>query len=94
MNTSHTATPWKIYTALVGDNAPVIGADGKAICGMNSAEYLIPAEEKIANAAFIVRAVNSHDALVGALEEAKQFMPTYARVAKIEAVLAAAKGDK
>jgi hypothetical protein len=72
--TKHTPTPWKSFVNLrcatplkgcyinaCGENAARI-ADVLSQCGVGTQE------ECEANAAFIVRAVNSHDALVEALE--------------------------
>lgn len=64
---THTPTPWKVKAPEDGFNLePVIlgGADGIPVAmRVNS----------MANAAFIVRAVNSHEALVGALKTWKEF---------------------
>lgn len=69
---SHTPTPWNLgYTGrCILREIPGMcdGEDGYAVAITSAHSLLTPAEAK-ANAAFIVRAVNSHDALVKALEE-------------------------
>lgn len=61
---SHTPTPWRTYAG----RAIVFDADGNyvAYCGQS---HFIETEEQKANAEFIVRACNSHDELVAALED-------------------------
>ncbi len=73
-HTPHTPTPWE----LVMDNKRYPGIDGgdnytviifgneHEECGVRGVTH----EQAIANAAFIVRAANSHDALVKALADA------------------------
>jgi hypothetical protein len=56
----HTKTPWNRLTL------HVYGKDGKSVAQTNTAQRDISANE--ANAAFIVRAANSHEALVAVLE--------------------------
>ena len=69
---SHTPTPWNLgYTGrCILREIPGMcdGEDGYAVAITSAHSLLTPSEAK-ANAAFIVRAVNSHDALVRALEE-------------------------
>jgi len=57
----HTPTPWKVG----GKNNNLIY--GRKNVGTEEAEEL-PPDVDVENAAFVVRAVNSHDALVAALE--------------------------
>lgn len=73
MTTQHTPTPWKVCDIAVNDQWHVgstIGAadpaDGRRVCDVSR----IPANYQ-ANAAFIVRACNAHDALVAALKESQ-----------------------
>lgn len=69
---SHTPTPWNLgYTGrCILREIPGMcdGEDGYAVA-ITSAHSLLAPSEARANAAFIVRACNSHDALVKALEE-------------------------
>ena len=59
----HTATPWKTLTAkLAGDGLSTIYSD--------DARYPLALGLREANAELIVRAVNSHEALVEACKEA------------------------
>lgn len=68
--TDHTNVPWKSEGPdQFGDYNIVNGEANLAIAAVVS--NLRPAAEVAANAAFIVKAVNSHDALVKALENAK-----------------------
>lgn len=70
MNTKHTPTPWAggHYSSIVG--CPVVGQGGQVIC--NTAIGHKPHRESAeANAAFIVRACNAHEALVLALKAAE-----------------------
>ena len=70
MKTEHTPTPWKIDDnnslplGVIADNAD---GDGIAEIGKRNSENL-------ANASFIVRAVNSHDALVAAVATAHELL--------------------
>lgn len=73
MTQKHTPTPWKIDTAL--DGKPIIFADadgGHVVCQMayerGENDYGAFTNHEI-NAEFIVRACNSHDDLVAALEQ-------------------------
>ena len=63
--TEHTPAPWKAEREFEDDTPTFIHKDGRAIadCAMG---YGV---EDDANAAFIVKAVNSHEALVTALEK-------------------------
>lgn len=65
MTTSHTPTPW------IAKFDEVIGANDRsvAVCGVELNENAIDQ----ANAAFIVKAVNAHEALVAALERASNW---------------------
>ena len=71
MNTSHTPTPWEatFFKATNGDLCPGIKSrPGKAIAWV--------AGESVdqQDAAFIVRAVNAHDGLLAALQEALPYL--------------------
>jgi len=72
---SHTPTPWSLAKSgrLIIREVPDI-ADGydHYNVAVLSHHSLVRLEESLANAAFIVRAVNSHDALVKALEFAME----------------------
>jgi hypothetical protein len=74
MTNKHTALPWK------WDSNPneymsepaLIGSDGEVICHFGDDETYYPTEgdaPNSSNAAFIVRAVNSHYELLAALKE-------------------------
>ena len=92
MKAQHTPTPWNL-------NGRHIDAEkgNKLIVSLRSEHDA----ENLANAAFIVRACNSHDALVEALENAKAEIiseidtntSTNILLNEIDAVLAAAKGE-
>jgi hypothetical protein len=64
----HTPTPWIVDATKFGPKIYETGRDADAICQLfdkNGIAFI----SDVANAAFIVRACNSHDALVKALEE-------------------------
>lgn len=63
--TAHTPTPWDIETK--GSKHFIDGADGLTVAYIDRAGVR-PTKEIEANAALIVRAVNSHAELVAALE--------------------------
>lgn len=67
----HTPTPWRLpkVPAEAPDATIVCDADGGSIADCTPAGPWIPEEQAEANAAFIVRAVNSHDALVKAIHD-------------------------
>ena len=61
-----TATPWHTESGVEGEQPRwIVGAKGEQIAQCYS-DYVNPVS---ANAAFIVQAVNAHDALVKALED-------------------------
>jgi hypothetical protein len=67
----HTKTPWRAdqprtYAGVKWD-CIIRGAENSPVCIVTVAGF--PANESKANAAFIVKAVNNHDALVKALKE-------------------------
>jgi len=69
MTEKHTPTPWKVqpHDGWMANKLPpieILGADGRVVA-CNTSYYPTPISE--ANAAFIVKAVNSHTALVEAL---------------------------
>ncbi len=64
MNTQHTPTPWYIHNGTIrGDSGDVIAETKMDHCKPGQDHT----EENAANAALIVKAVNSHGALVEAL---------------------------
>ena len=69
MTTKHTATPW--YTRH-GQISSLTSTHGCTIANCNTTAKGISDEEAEANAALIVRAVNSHATLVEALEDARR----------------------
>jgi hypothetical protein len=71
----HTNTPWALGVDGVGD---IFDADNRSIAktdAWNVSTHRTPRENR-ANAAFIVNAVNSHDALVKALKNARNCIDT------------------
>ena len=62
----HTPTPWKYEAPQGAFGHEVVGAS-RLVCQMS--HHPERQDEAVANAAFIVRAVNSHDALVDALRD-------------------------
>ncbi|MEZ2132736.1 MULTISPECIES: hypothetical protein [unclassified Sinorhizobium] len=75
METKHTPTPWRMDDDIrFGETPRVYGAD-KHICEVANAELPIDAQEEwIANAAFIVKACNSHEALIEALKAVEAYL--------------------
>lgn len=65
--TKHTPLPWEYRAASRGITTTMQQGAYSVICRMAESAG-INAEERAANAAFIVKAVNSHQALVDALE--------------------------
>lgn len=63
MSTKHTQTPWKVTQ----DNG-IVAADGQSVACVSS-HIRRDWDVKKANAAHIVRCVNSHDDLLAALKE-------------------------
>ena len=73
MNTAHTATPWAIrdmHIVLESDKYRVVATVANPTKELRT--------ESIANAEFIVRACNSHDALVAALQTPPEHVLHYA----------------
>ncbi len=64
---THTKTPWRIGRN--GADYCVFAGDEKFIADCDRSDDMDGSPEDIANAAFIVRAANSHDALVEALKK-------------------------
>ena len=88
----HSPTPWRVNVSAL--EYLEIRSDGEngQICGCGE----VDSEIDQANAAFIVQAVNAHDALVEALEEARDYLPHHddpALTQKVDAALALAKGE-
>ena len=69
---THTKTPWRIGRN--GADYCVFAGDEKFIADCDRSDDMDGSPEDIANAAFIVRAVNSHAALVATLENILEFM--------------------
>jgi hypothetical protein len=70
----HTQTPWRVFTNKDGTKLVGIGSqEGEGIldCGFGVWSWNDP--EGIANANLVVKAVNSHEALVKALEGIAEF---------------------
>ena len=68
MSGKHTPTPWRVDSKYRAD---IIGADGRDVAETAlSASYRRPLEDQYANAAFIVRACNAHEAMREALKHA------------------------
>ena len=95
---AHTPTPWIIASQIAGEGIWIEseGDEPEEICKV-SAETTGEKEAK-ANAAFIVRACNSHAALVEALELvddmwANNGEPTDEHIRRIRAALKLAKGQ-
>ena len=98
--TGHTPTPWASDIVPASDWGPayvrsIVGPDGRTIRVHGLA--LSSGDEPEANADLIVRAVNSHDALVAALLEARATMLSPAGayepvINKIDAAIALAEG--
>jgi hypothetical protein len=61
--TRHTPGPWKFF-----DSGLIQSVEPCANLAETDIDTWIPKSERLANAAFIVKAVNSHDQLVAALE--------------------------
>jgi len=101
MTTKHTKTPWMIaYGGEEGDGYAVIASkfSDRPVCTIE------PRDFNTANAALIVRAVNAHDAMIGALETSigfieevaatnGKFIPSQAAINTMKAALRAAKGE-
>lgn len=94
--TKHTPTPWEVFT----DNETGLFSIGRKTSDYSGTEYGIVAEsiDLKANAEFIVRAVNNHQALVEALNELVnavshiQQVPMY-KIQKALEALSKAKGE-
>ncbi len=79
-NTGHSALPWAMETfgLELDEYGNVLRGEGRIISGGKHADTIvcemaggIPLFEHEANAAYIVRACNSHERLVGALQAAQ-----------------------
>jgi hypothetical protein len=62
----HTPTPWRTYEE---DNLIVCFGEGDSICDCAPGSPFIKMPTAMANAAFIVKAVNSHEILIAALKD-------------------------
>lgn len=78
---THTPTPWRIVLA-----PTQIVTDGEIIATLNNA---MGVEQRQGNAAFIVRAVNSHEELMEAIKVAYQFFNTEANTPDENGLVAA-----
>lgn len=69
---ARTTTPWKVFKA---SNGYIVGIGDKDGGGIVDAGFGLwrDGPEREANAAFIVKAVNAHDELVDALQEAREY---------------------
>jgi hypothetical protein len=82
MKAQHTATPWRIGF----DNANNILVDAGGIYIASTEGYNINANSE-ANAAHIVKCVNTHDALISTLEAVKNYLYTLEETDENEAML-------
>lgn len=95
-----TPRPWRMENTAY-ESADIWGADDKRVGYVSSLYYSGKHDVARANAELIVRAVNSHDALVEALEEMYAAWDGYEMLAaldfniqdKVKAALEAAKGE-
>jgi hypothetical protein len=75
MNPQHTPTPWRTTEGSYGNYVAIIDANGKTVAR-------IPwGEGDGHNAAFIVRAVNNHENLIGQLYECAELLEQAKRYA-------------
>jgi len=72
----HTPTPWRVVRAKGYRIDDVVGAKDQLIASFDGE----PFEREQANAAFIVRAANAHDALIAALQSLHDNIAEYARI--------------
>lgn len=112
MSVQHTATPWRLDDREHADWGMIIGPDGllvadacvgprytedEAQAARRQRDHLGP-PTVAANAAFIITAVNSHDALVKALAEmiaeVRKYHPTFDARLFVNAERALAQGSK
>ncbi len=70
MELKHTPTPWQEFEPQTSKLLTIEDFKGNHIASIGHRN----SEAVAANAAFIIRAVNSHDALVEALEEAQTYI--------------------
>lgn len=75
MNTKHTPLPWVFAYGAIYRDLPNLQAEnsGIRIAQMDRNEPHTTPVERDANAAYIVKAVNAHDELVGALEHFEEY---------------------
>lgn len=98
MTTKHTPTPWQVTEGSQSAHCcfgnSIIGSDCSPVCETITS-FSGQDELEKANAAFIVRAVNSHDTLVDALKNARIALsgPKSPLLERIDAALAQAKGE-
>jgi len=87
---NHTKTPWAVYSEFnirqVGTNRGVASCGGYTISGEADSDKVF--NENIANARFIVRAVNNHDKLVAALKSVLSIVdsPGKSRIKVVQAL--------
>ena len=68
LEAKHTATPWKQFDQTADFNKYDVRHNGGALIATTSGNQSIPAEERAANAAYIILAVNAHADLVASIE--------------------------
>jgi hypothetical protein len=83
MSEKHTPTPWRVFTSKDGRYLGVGEETGDGILA-NGYGMWRDGDEAIANAALIVRAVNSHAELVAALESAVDLLEQARREANYD----------
>ena len=106
-NTKHTATPWKLSKNGDVETIRIFCKNGYEVCRASDLPSVFGnnrygdggTKEQEANAEFIVRACNSHDALVEACQEmfeellSQQYNPTSKIMKKWKQALKQAEGE-
>lgn len=78
MSDKHTPTPWEVAVIDSGDTAyGIYGPNGEVIADIPTMAHCV----EDADARYLVRAVNAHDALVSTLREARDMAYGLARAA-------------
>jgi hypothetical protein len=86
---NHTPTPWVASSAPDGTGIPgwnVIGADGWPVCSMMDV-HATARERNAANAPFLVRAANAHEALVEACKVALGRLEPFTKMRRPDMVI-------
>ena len=102
MKAKHTPTPWKTGDA---DWRTIVGPatrwytqpfdpEERKLVGIATVDLSDNEAEDSANAEFVVRAVNNHEALVKLLEEVVEYGESFDLRDRIEALLVEAKGPQ